>query len=68
MSSKGYITRRFLTFVHSDLSFALMRLKYINSFRVCLFECEIGCMENFGEKIRRKTFLECVWLGEKERK
>ena len=60
MSSKGYITRRFLTFVHRDLSFALTRLKYISSFRVCLFECEIEWIENFREKIRRKTFLECV--------
>ena len=30
---------------------------------MCLFECEIGWMENFGEKMGRKTFLECVWLG-----
>ena len=60
MSSKGYITRRFLTFVHRDLSFALMRLKYINSFSGCLFEGEIGWIENFGKKIGRKTFLECV--------
>ena len=25
-------------------------------------------MENFGEKIGRKTFLECVWLDEEEGK
>ena len=31
--------------------------------RVCLFGGEIGRMENFGEKIGRKFFLECVWLG-----
>ena len=28
--------------------------------RVCLFGGEIGWMENFGEKIGSKTFLECV--------
>ena len=36
--------------------------------RVCLFGGEIGWMENFGEKIGRKTFLECVWLGGEEGK
>ena len=37
--------------------------------RVCLFGGGIGWMENFGEKMGRKTFLECVWLGgEKENK
>ena len=36
--------------------------------RVCLFGGEIGWMENFGEKIGRETFLECVWLGEEEGK
>ena len=25
-------------------------------------------MENFEDKIRMKTFLECVWLGGKEEK
>ena len=37
-------------------------------FRVCLFGDEIELMENFEEKIRRKTFLECVWLGGEEGK
>ena len=36
--------------------------------RVCLFGGEIGWMENFGEKMGRKTFLECIWLGGEERK
>ena len=30
--------------------------------RVCLFRDEIGWMENFGEKMGRKTFLVGVWL------
>ena len=30
---------------------------------LCSFRGEIRWMENFGEKMRRKTFLECVWLG-----
>ena len=38
------------------------------TFRVCLFGWEIGWMENFGKKIGRKTFLECVWLGGDEGK
>ena len=33
------------------------------TFRVCLFGGEIGWMENFGKKMGRETFLECVWLG-----
>ena len=36
--------------------------------RVCLFGGEIGRMENFEEKIGRKTFLECVWFGREEGK
>ena len=30
---------------------------------LCSFRGEIRWMENFREKMRRKTFLECVWLG-----
>ena len=37
-------------------------------FRVYLFGGEIGWMENFWEKMGRKTFLKCVWLGREERK
>ena len=33
------------------------------TFRVCLFGGKIGWMENFGKKMGRETFLECVWLG-----
>ena len=40
----------------------------LKSLRVCLFESEIGRMENFEEKIGRKTFLECVWLSGEEGK
>ena len=36
--------------------------------RVCLFRGEIGWIESFGEKIGRETFLDCVWLCEKEGK
>ena len=36
--------------------------------RVCLFGGEIGWMENFGKKMGRKTFLECVWLDGEEGK
>ena len=36
--------------------------------RVCSFRGEINWMENFGEKMRKKTFLECVWLGGEKRK
>ena len=36
--------------------------------RMCLFESETGWMENFGKKIGRKTFLECVWLDKKKEK
>ena len=32
----------------------------IKRLRVYLFGDEIGWMENFGEKIGRKTFLECI--------
>ena len=35
---------------------------------MCLFGCEIGWMENFEEKMERKTFLKCVWLGGEEKK
>ena len=34
----------------------------VGSLRVCLFESEIGWMENFREKMRMKTFLVGVWL------
>ena len=44
-------------------------LKFYLRLRVCLFRGKIGWMKNFGEKIGRKTFLECVWLaGMKENK
>ena len=33
-----------------------------------LFRDEIGWMENFGEKMGMKTFLECIWLGGEEEK
>ena len=36
--------------------------------RVCLFGGEIKWMKNFEEKMRRKTFLEWVWLGGKKGK
>ena len=37
--------------------------------RVCLFGGEIGWMENFGEKMGRKTFLSMFgWVGRKENK
>ena len=36
--------------------------------RVCLFGAEIRWMENFGKKMKMKTFLECVWLGEEKGK
>ena len=39
-----------------------------SSLRVCLFGGEIEWMKNFGKKIGRKTFLECVWLGGEEGK
>ena len=35
---------------------------------VCLFGGETEWMENFGEKIRIKCFLEYIWLGEEEEK
>ena len=35
---------------------------------MCLFSSEIKWMENFEEKMGRKTFLESIWLGEKEGK
>ena len=37
------------------------------SYRMCLFGGEIGWMENFREKMGRKTFLECVWLGKENK-
>ena len=33
---------------------------------MCLFRGEIEWMKNFIEKMGRKIFLECVWLGGKE--
>ena len=33
--------------------------------RVYLLGGEIWLMENFGEKMERETFLECIWLGGK---
>ena len=39
-----------------------------SNFRVCLFGGEIRWMKNFGKKMRRKTFLEYVWLGGEEGK
>lgn len=36
--------------------------------RSCLFGGEIGKMKNFGEKMGRKFFLECVWLVGEEGK
>ena len=39
-----------------------------NRLRVCLFGGEIGWMENFGKKMRKKTFLVGVWLEEGEGK
>ena len=40
----------------------------LTNVRVCLFRSETGWIENFGEKIERKAFLECVWLDGEERK
>ena len=40
----------------------------LSSLKVCLFESEIEYMKNFEKKLGRKTFLECVWLGEEEGK
>ena len=50
------------------LSFEKSQALIPKSLRVCLFGSEIGRMENFEEKIGRKTFLECVWLGGEEGK
>ena len=36
--------------------------------RVCLFGGKIKWMENFEEKIERKTLLKYIWLGGEERK
>ena len=37
--------------------------------RVCLFGSEIRWMENFGEKMGKKTFLSMFgWMGRKENK
>ena len=38
----------------------------ITTLRVCLLGGKTGWMKNFGGKIGRKTFLECVWLSGKE--
>ena len=35
---------------------------------VYLFGGEIGWIENFREKIGRKFFLQCVWLGGEKKK
>ena len=35
---------------------------------VHLFGGEIGWIENFREKIGRKFFLQCVWLGGEKKK
>ena len=35
---------------------------------MCLFGGEIVWMENFGEKMGKKTLLECVWLDKEEGK
>ena len=35
---------------------------------MCLFGGEIEWMKDFGEKMGRKTFLKCVWLGGEEGK
>ena len=35
---------------------------------MCLFGDEIEWMKDFGEKMGRKTFLKCVWLGGEEGK
>lgn len=51
-------TKKYISEMNHDL-------KYL---RVCLFEREIRWMENFGEKIGRKTFLVYVWLGREEEK
>ena len=45
-----------------------MRELGVGSLRVCLFESEIGWIENFREKMGRKTFLECAYLGREEGK
>jgi len=36
--------------------------------RVYLFGSEIWWMKNFGKKMGRKTFLECIWLYRKKEK
>ena len=33
------------------------------SFKVCLFESKIGWIENFGEKMGKKTFFEVYLVG-----
>ena len=41
----------------------------IKALRVCLFGGEIEWVENFGEKMGRKTFLSVFgWVGRKENK
>ena len=55
-------------------SFRLLFLKnniiiYKGKFSVYLFGGKIGWMENFGKKMRRKTFLSIFgWVGRKENK
>ena len=41
-------------------------MPFWKALRVCLFGGEIRWMENFREKMGRKIFLECVWLGGEE--
>ena len=41
----------------------------VNGLRVCLFESETGWMENFEEKMGRKTFLRVFgWVERNENK
>ena len=51
-------------------SFSFQRSRYSEfDFRVCLFEYEIRWIENFEEKMGRKTFLSVFgWLEGKENK
>ena len=43
-------------------------ISHLINVRVCLFGGETGWIENFGEKIEMKTFLECIWLNGEEGK
>ena len=55
-------------FLSSSFNFQCSRQSEFD-FKVCFFGCEIGWMENFGEKMRRKTFLSVFgWLERKENK